>query len=200
MANYDVKDYCPTWQVFDKVNISKAGIVTADSLVVNGTVAATGNVAVNTTKFTVDATTGNTVVAGTLTLNSNLVPNTFATSTTVQGANAATAANYGVFFIAPFACTVVAVRESHTAAGTDAAAVTLDIEKLTGTQAPDAGVAVLGATKIDLKGAVNTVQSPALSGTAADLTLAAGDRLCLKDTGVLTAVAGVAVTVQLKGA
>lgn len=168
--------------------------------VVAGTLGVTGDVAVATNKLTVAAATGNTAVAGTLTLNGNLVPNTFCTSTTVQGANAATAANYGVFFIAPFACTVVSVREAHTAPGTDAAAVTLDIEKLTGTQAPDAGVAVLGATKIDLKGAANTVQAPALSGTAADLTLAAGDRLCLKDAGVLTAVAGVAVTVQFKGA
>ncbi|MEW6016493.1 MAG: hypothetical protein AB1760_00300 [Pseudomonadota bacterium] len=148
----------------------------------------------------IDGSTGAATFPSTLTVGGNLIPNTFTVSTTLDGANAATAANYGVFFIAPFACTVVSVREAHTAAGTDAGAVTLDIEKLTGTQAPDAGVAVLGATKIDLKGAANTVQSPALTATAADKTLAAGDRLCLKDTGVLTAVAGVAVTVELKGA
>ncbi len=126
------------------------------------------------------------------------VPKTFTVSTILAGDAAATAANYGVFFIAPFACEVVSVRESHTAAGTDAGAVTLDIEKLTGTQAPDSGVAVLGATKINLKGTANTVQSPALTGTTANKQLAAGDRLCLKDTGVLTGVAGLAVTVELK--
>lgn len=125
------------------------------------------------------------------------VPQTFTVTAILEGAAAATAANYGVFFIAPFACEVVSVREAHTVAGTDAGAVTLDIEKLTGTQAPDAGVSVLGAT-INLKGAANTVQAPVLTGTAANKQLAAGDRICLKDAGTLTAVAGVAVTVELK--
>ncbi|MGE5631382.1 MAG: hypothetical protein ACM3TR_09835 [Caulobacteraceae bacterium] len=127
----------------------------------------------------------------------NLMPNTFLVTETVQGTTAATATNYGIFFIAPFACEVVSVREAHTALGTDAGAVTLDVEKLTGTQAPDAGVSVLSAT-INLKGAVNTVQNPALTATTANKQLAAGDRLCLKDAGVLTAVAGVSVSVELK--
>lgn len=125
------------------------------------------------------------------------VPATLPIIETLQGATAATAANYGVIFIAPFACEVVSVREAHTTAGSDAGAVTIDIEKLTGTQAPDAGVSVLGAT-INLKGTANTLQTPALTGTAANKQLAAGDRLCLKDAGVLTAVAGVTVTVELK--
>ncbi len=125
------------------------------------------------------------------------VPSTFVAAETLQGAAAATAANYGVFFIAPFACEVVSVREAHTTAGSDAGAVTLDVEKLTGILAPDAGVSVLSATA-NLKGAANTVQAPALTVTAANKQLAAGDRLCFKDTGVLTAVAGVAVTVELK--
>lgn len=134
---------------------------------------------------------------GGIKIGGNKVGNTFVVTEVLQGAAAATAANYGPFFIAPVACEVVSVREAHTAAGTDAGAVTLDIEKLTGAQAPDAGVSVLGAT-IDLKGAANTVQAPALTGTAANKQLAVGDRLCLKDAGVLTAVAGVAVTVELK--
>ncbi len=124
--------------------------------------------------------------------------NTFEISTSLPGTNAATATNYGIFFIAPFACEIVSVREVHTAAGTDTGAVTLDVEKLTGAQALDAGVAVLGATKIDLKGAANTVQAPALTATTANKQLAVGDMLALKDTGALTAVAGVTVTVELK--
>lgn len=114
------------------------------------------------------------------------------------GTTAATAANYGVFFIAPVACKVLAVRQAHTTKGTDTSAVTLDIEKLVDTEAPDAGVAVLGATKISLKGDVNTVQAPDLTGTTANKQLAIGDRLCLKDAGVLTAVAGLHVTVELE--
>lgn len=127
----------------------------------------------------------------------NRLPNTFIITETLQS-GAATAANYGVFFIAPFACEVVSVRENHTTAGTDAGAVTLDIEKLTGTQVSGAGVSVLGATKINLKGTAETVQAPALTATAANKQLAVGDKLNLLDTGVLTAVAGVTVTVELK--
>lgn len=133
---------------------------------------------------------------GGLKVNGASISDTFIVTETLQS-GAAAAANYGVFFVAPFACEVVSVREVHTAAGTDAGAVTLDIEKLTGTQAPDAGISVLGAT-VNLKGAANTVQNPALTGTAANKQLAAGDRLCLKDAGILTAVAGVAVIVELK--
>lgn len=115
----------------------------------------------------------------------------------VQGVTAATATNYGLIFIAPFPCQVVSVSEIHTVAGTDAGAVSLDIEKLTGTQALDSGVSVLSAV-INLKGAINTVQSPAVSGTLANIQLATGDRLALKDVGVLTAVSSVHVLVEVK--
>lgn len=125
-----------------------------------------------------------------------LLAETLLITETLQS-GAATAANYGPFFIAPFPCEVVSVREIHTAIGTDAGAVTLDIEKLTGTQAPDAGVTVLAAN-INLKGIANTVQTPAISGNTANRQLATGNRLCLKDAGVLTAVAGVSVAVELK--
>ncbi len=134
---------------------------------------------------------------GGLKVAGNAIGSTFTVVETLQGAAAATAANYGIFFIAPFACEVVSVREVHTTAGTDAGAVTLDVEKLTGTTAPDSGVSVLSAT-INLKGTANTVQAPALTGTTANKQLAAGDRLALKDAGALTAVAGVAVAVELK--
>lgn len=115
---------------------------------------------------------------------------------TLVGTSAATAGNYGVFFIAQFNCEVLSVREAHETAGTDAGAVTLDIEKLTGTQALDGGVAVLNAT-IDLKGTVNTVVTPALTATRANRLLAVGNRLALKDSGTLTAVAGMTITIEI---
>ena len=133
-----------------------------------------------------------------LNLGGNKQPNTFMVENVLPGALPATAANHGPFFIAPIACQVTAVSEAHTALGTDGSAVTLDIEKLTGTQAPGGGVACLGATKINLKGAINTVQSPALTGTTANLQLAAGDRLSLLLAGAPTAVAGVCVQISLK--
>jgi len=122
----------------------------------------------------------------------------FRVSVAIPGTQAATATNYGIFFVAPCTCQVTKVSEVHITLGTDSSAVTLDIERLQSTEAPGSGDALLGTTKIDLKGTVNTVQSPDLTSTTASLQLAAGDRLCLKDTGTLTDVAGVCVTVELK--
>lgn len=100
------------------------------------------------------------------------------------------------FYVANYPCKVVSVREVHATAGSDGGAVTLDIKKCVGTEAPAAGATVLGAT-VNLKGTANTVQAPAVVETAA-ATLAVGDRLAIDITGTTTAVAGVAVTVSLQ--
>lgn len=115
---------------------------------------------------------------------------------TIYGADAATAANYGVFWIVPFECNVTEVREVHQTLGTDAGAVNLNIEKLTGTQALDNGVDVLAST-IDLKGTINTVVTGTLTTTVADKRLTRGDRLAMNDTGTLTAVANVTVVIEI---
>ena len=115
----------------------------------------------------------------------------------LHGTTAATGANYGIIFIAPEPCRVTKISEVHTTKGTNGSAVTLDVERLQGTEAPGSGDALLDSTKINLKGTKDTVQSPDLTGTPTDLNLATGDRLCLKDTGTLTDVAGVCVTVHL---
>jgi hypothetical protein len=99
-----------------------------------------------------------------------------------------------VFFIASAPMQILGVQEVHTTLGTDAGAVTGSVEKLTGTQAPGAGVTVLSAT-VNLKAAINTVQTPALSATAANLLLATGDRVGFVLSGTATAVAGVVVSV-----
>lgn len=115
---------------------------------------------------------------------------------TIVGTSAATAANYGVFWIAPVSCYVTAFLEAHQTAGTDAGAVTLQLEKLNDGEAPDAGDAVLNAA-LSLKATANTDQSGVLATTLAVRQLGVGDRLCLKDTGVLTDVANVTVIVEL---
>jgi len=120
----------------------------------------------------------------------------FFVSTTLHGTQGATAGNYGVFFIAHKGCEVVAVRESHEAAGTDAGAVTLDIEKLPSGTAPGSGTAIT-SSGFNLKSTANTP----VSKTSIDLTsktLDPGDRLALKLTGTPTAVDGVTVTIYLK--
>lgn len=110
----------------------------------------------------------------------------------------ATAANYPcVFFIAPRAMKVTQISERHGTAGNNGSAVSLTVEKLTSGTAAGSGVDQLGATKIDLKATADTPQTPALSSTAADITLAAGDALALKLTGTPTAVANLGLTVTL---
>jgi len=101
------------------------------------------------------------------------------------------------FFIARHPCEVMWVAESHTVKGTDAGAVTLNIEKLTGTQAPGAGVEILG-TAFDMKGTIDTVVQKEGKDLTVNRQLKNGERLCVKFTGTKTALAGVCLTVYLK--
>lgn len=114
----------------------------------------------------------------------------------VYGTDAATATNYGVFFIAPFPCVVLSVRESHGTAGTDGSAVGLNIEKLSGTEALGSGDDVL-SSDLDLKGTANTVQEGTMTKTLANRNLIKNERLALKDSGTLTSVADVAITIEI---
>lgn len=115
---------------------------------------------------------------------------------TLYGTAAATAANYGVIFIAPCPCVLKKFSEVHQTAGSDAGAVTLTLEKLTGTTAPDSG-AVMLSSALSLKTTANTVQDGTPTLTLANRTLAIGDRLCLKDAGTLTDVANVTIKIEL---
>lgn len=113
---------------------------------------------------------------------------------TIVGTTAATAANYAVFWIAPFECVVSEIREVHQTAGSSADAA-LQIEKLTGTQALDGGVTL--NTAIELDGTADTVVTPVLTTTVGDLNLSRGNRLAMKDAGTLTAVANVTVVIEI---
>lgn len=112
---------------------------------------------------------------------------------TIYGADAATAGNYGVFWIAPFECVITEVREVHQTASTSG---TLQIEKLTGTQALDGGVNVLNAT-ISLSATADTVVSGTLSTVPADIRLTRGDRLAMKDAGTLTNGVNITVIIEI---
>lgn len=115
----------------------------------------------------------------------------------VFGASAATAGNYGNFFIADRAYLVLAISEVHRTAGSDAGTVTISVEKCTSGTAADGGVDLL-ATALSLKAAAATPQFGTLTNTKKDLIMLRGDRLVLKDTGAVTAVADVCVTVVLQ--
>lgn len=116
---------------------------------------------------------------------------------TIIAADAATAANYTTFFTNRIAPGYISgFWEAHQAAGSDAGAVNLQLEKLTGTQAPDAGATML-SVGINLKETANTVISGTLTATLANRNLALGNRLCLRDSGTLTAVSNVNTFTEL---
>lgn len=113
----------------------------------------------------------------------------------LKGADAGTAANYGKFWIAPYKCKVLGVTEIHGHVGGTSAAVTL--ERLQGTEALNSGDDLLTSV-FDLTATADTLQEGTLTATTANLTLEAGDRLALKDSGTMTAATDVDVTVQLQ--
>lgn len=90
------------------------------------------------------------------------------------------------------------VAVSWSTAGTDAGAVTVDVTKDVSTNAPGAGTSILAAAQ-SVKGTINTTVYPALAASTATLTMASGDRLAVKMTGTLTALAGLVVTVFFNG-
>jgi len=125
--------------------------------------------------------------------NTSLLVKTSFVSITLPNTDPATAANYGIIFIATRPCFLKAVSEVHTTAGSSTP--TLQIERLQGTQAPDAGTVLL-ATAFNLAATANTVQRGALIPLPTGLKL--GDRLCLKDIGTLTAIAGLTITCEIQ--
>lgn len=118
-------------------------------------------------------------------------------SVRLKDTDAATAANYGMFFVADRTYEVVAITEVHGTAGSDASAVTLQIQRLQGTEAIGSGDDLLSSA-FDLKGTADTVQFGTLTADKSVLVLERGDRLSLEDSGTLTAVANLQVTVLLK--
>lgn len=100
-----------------------------------------------------------------------------------------------VIYIPPVGYTVVAVREVHAVAGGSGA--TVNLERLTGTQAPGGGTAIL-STGLLMNGTANTVQSAPLTNiTATAASLNALDRLAVTLSGTLTGLANGLLQVSL---
>lgn len=103
-----------------------------------------------------------------------------------------------VIFIAPAKCVILGASEVHAVAGNDAGAVSLQLTKDTGTDAPGAGTDLLtnnSSVGFDLKGAANTVQESSLVVAQSSLVLQKGNRLSLDFAGTVTTLSGAAVTV-----
>lgn len=118
-------------------------------------------------------------------------------SFSLPGSLSQTAAYYSIFFIANKAYEIISISEVHTTAGSDAGDVTLDIERLQGTTAPASGDGIC-KTEFDLKGTANTVVKKQGYTDLQNKKLNPGDRLALKDTGTLTDLEGVCITIYLK--
>jgi len=130
--------------------------------------------------------------ANTLTITFSADPGA---STTVDYIVMRPAGGYGVFFTAFYPLVITRVSETHAVAGTDGGAVTLDVEKLTATQASGAGTSVLDST-FNLKSTADTPVFGLPSKTVASKNLFRGDRLGLVATGTLTSLEDVVVTIE----
>ena len=117
----------------------------------------------------------------------------------LKGTDAATAGNYGKFFInvSNKAFIITGISEVHATAGSDGSAVTLQVERLQGTEALGSGDSLLSST-FNLKGTADTVQDGTLISDGQLLILSKGDRLALVDTGTLTAVNDLVISIILK--
>ena len=107
-----------------------------------------------------------------------------------------TSSNYGMFFTAHIPCEVLTTVEKHGTAGTDASAVTLQIERLTGTTAKGSGDSIL-KTAFNLKNTAYT-HTKYSGSDLQNRQLKVGESLSLKSSGTLTALKDLQVTVYLK--
>ena len=112
----------------------------------------------------------------------------------LSGLNAAIDTNYGVIFIANFGITISSVQVIWSASSTSG---TLNIERLSGTEALDAGDELL-KTNIDMSGTANTVNKRESTRELQNQILKPGDRLALKDGGTLTNLEDLCVTIYFK--
>ncbi len=87
-------------------------------------------------------------------------------------------------YTAPTACTITGITYVPDVA--QGAALTAVVSKVVGTNAPAAGTTPMHTGTINLNGAANTVQVMTLTGVAADLVLAAGQRIGISLSGALT--------------
>ena len=115
----------------------------------------------------------------------------------LEGALAQTAANYGIIFTALYPSEIMYIVENHNIAGNGVGAVTLSVEKLTGTTALGSGSLI---TTFNLKSTANTpVTKSARDFEIGNVRqLGIGDRLAIKTTGTLTALEGVNIVFYIE--
>lgn len=121
-------------------------------------------------------------------------PDQWSESTVLQGATPATAANYDVFWTAPYGVTVTGIVIRF---GTASASGTVDVRKAASGTAFASGTSLLSAPA-STAGTINTNLTATLTGTAANLNLNAGDSLGLVSGGTLTSLANLSITILMR--
>jgi hypothetical protein len=116
----------------------------------------------------------------------------------IPGTSAATAANYGILFVANYGIEIVSVSERHETAGSDATDV-LDVIKVDKDSAISTGTSILAST-FNLKSTINTLVTKQGIGLSSARILKPNQLLALKPSATLTSVAGVHVTIYFKRA
>jgi hypothetical protein len=111
----------------------------------------------------------------------------------LDGTSANTAGNYGVILNVKSAYIVSYVATSWQTASTSG---TLNLERLSGTEALDAGDTIF-VSNVSLSGTANTINIKS-GKDLQNIILKSGDRLALKDSGDLTNQVGVCVTIYLR--
>ncbi len=117
----------------------------------------------------------------------------FTVNTLLPGTDGATAANYDRFFTAPAKCVVDSVVATWSTASSSG---TLNVEKVPSGTAQGSGTDLLSST-IDTSGSANTNNTGTLETTKATVELAAGDSLATVNSGTLTSLVNLQVTVGL---
>lgn len=121
---------------------------------------------------------------------------------TLPGFFGQTSNNWGVVFIAPYDCVIIGATEVHQIAESTTTTMTVQIEKLTGTQASGGGITLL-VNPFNLMATANTVQTGVLNTTTAKnnaFNLVTGDRigLVLSTTGSASnTLVGITIIIQL---
>ena len=110
------------------------------------------------------------------------------------GTTAQTATNYGIIFVARHPIEIIRITETHSTAGTDAGAVTLDVKKAGSGIAIASGVTLLEST-FNLKSTANTPVYKDGQNLSANRRLKEGDRIELVTSGTLTALTDVQITI-----
>ncbi len=138
----------------------------------------------NSSKFAIDVVTNENVIR----------KDGFTLVFPFLGTAGATAANYDQVYTCMRSMEIVSVSECHSV---PSASGTLQIEKLTGTQAPGAGASIL-TTAISTSGTANTVITRQGSQLSSNRQLKPGDRIAFVGSGTLTGLVGLHVTLYCK--